>query len=161
MIIECIKCSKRFNVNSDLIPSTGRTIQCGSCNHIWYYEKIDENLTKLDEIKDSKKVDISSQNHKKNLSKPSKKASKVYNENKPQINKPKGSEIVEYTPKSNFTFGKFLSYIVVLIISFISLIIVLDTFKTPLYDLFPHLELLLFSLYETLKDVELFIRDLI
>ena len=37
MIISCISCGKKFNVNSELIPSNGRTIQCGSCNHIWFY----------------------------------------------------------------------------------------------------------------------------
>ena len=61
---------------------------------------------------------------------------------------------------SNFTLGKFLSYILVGIISFIALIIILDTFKTPLYDIFPELELILFNLYETLKDINLFIKDL-
>ena len=48
-----------------------------------------------------------------------------------------------------------------LIISFIGLIIVLDTFKSSLYNLFPNLEFFLYSFYETLKDVELFIKDLI
>ena len=75
--------------------------------------------------------------------------------------KKKGSEIVEYTPKSSFTFGNFLSYIVVILISFIALIIILDTFKIQLYSFFPDLEIWLFSLYEILKDIQLFIRDLI
>ena len=39
MIIECINCNKIFEVNSELIPSTGRTIQCGACNHIWFYKQ--------------------------------------------------------------------------------------------------------------------------
>ena len=38
MIIECINCSKKFEVNSDLIPEEGRTIQCGACNHVWFYD---------------------------------------------------------------------------------------------------------------------------
>ena len=41
MIIECIKCIKKFEVDSELIPSEGRTIQCGSCNHIWFFVKTD------------------------------------------------------------------------------------------------------------------------
>ena len=55
MIIQCIKCGKKFEVNSDLIPQTGRTIQCGSCNHIWFY-KIDREtaISSLDET--SKKI---------------------------------------------------------------------------------------------------------
>ena len=51
MIIECINCSKKFDVNSDLIPDTGRTIQCGSCNHIWFYKKDDESRIDSSEVK--------------------------------------------------------------------------------------------------------------
>ena len=36
----------------------------------------------------------------------------------------------------------------------------LDTFKNPLYNYFPNLEHILFSLFETLKDITLFIKDL-
>ncbi len=49
MIIECINCNKKFDVNSELIPSSGRTIQCGSCNHIWFFDPskiIPKNITK-------------------------------------------------------------------------------------------------------------------
>ena len=49
----------------------------------------------------------------------------------------------------------------VAIITFIGLIILLDTFKKPLVKIFPELEILLFNLYETLKDIELFIKDLV
>ena len=48
----------------------------------------------------------------------------------------------------------------VFIISFIALILVLDTFKFPLYDFIPDLEIWLFNLYEILKDIQLFIKDL-
>ena len=43
MIIECINCNKKFNVDTDLIPKQGRQIQCGSCNHIWHF-KIESSL---------------------------------------------------------------------------------------------------------------------
>ena len=72
----------------------------------------------------------------------------------------KGSEIVKYVSKKSFTFSKFLSYVLVLIISLIALFILIDTMKSPLYSYFPNLEFLLFSLFETLKDIELFIKDL-
>ena len=48
MIIICINCSKKFDVNSDQIPSEGRTIQCGSCNHVWFFNK---NLNNFEEQK--------------------------------------------------------------------------------------------------------------
>ena len=40
MIISCIKCIKKFEINSDLIPENGRLLQCSSCNHQWFF-KID------------------------------------------------------------------------------------------------------------------------
>ena len=159
MIIECINCSKKFDVNSDLIPDTGRTIQCGSCNHIWFYKKDYESKIDSTEIKQKikniynddivkKDPKFKPVNDKTKLSKLKKSASK-------------GSEIVKYKPKSNFTLGKLLSYIMVIIISFTAIILILDTFKVPLYETFPKLEFFLFSLYETLKDIQLFIKDLI
>ena len=55
---------------------------------------------------------------------------------------------------------KFFSYLIVFILSFVALIILLDTLKTPLTNVFPQLEIILFNLFETLKDIRLFIIDL-
>ena len=155
MIITCVNCNKKFNVNSDLIPEDGRTIQCGSCNHVWFFKKdLKEKLEiqKNEEtqiIKDQPtadtKVAIKPISAKNNLNKTSKKK----------------SEIVKYQHKKKFGFSTFLSYIIVAIISFCALIILIDTFKSPLYNIFPDLELILYSLFETLKDIQLFIKDLI
>ena len=151
MIIECINCNKKFEVNSDLIPSSGRTIQCGSCNHVWFFNKKESENFKpnIDKTKISPKI-IESENVDKA---PAKKTKKDVSS--------KSSEIIKYEKKSNFTFSKFLSYLIVIIISFIGLIIVLDTFKSPLYNIFPNIEFLLYNLFETLKDIKLFIKDLI
>ena len=152
MIIECISCYKKFSVNSDLIPFEGRTIQCGSCNHIWFFKKEDE--YKVDDKKVTISMDIDTKSQISKDTSPKKIKKK-------QLTKEKmGTEIIEYAPKTTFTFGKFLSYIIVIIISFIAIIILLDTFKVPLYNFFPNLEFILFSLYETLKDIQLFIKDL-
>ena len=35
MIIECKNCKKRFIVNEDDIPQSGRMVQCGSCSTEW------------------------------------------------------------------------------------------------------------------------------
>ena len=45
MIIKCINCNKKFNVNDVLIPVNGRQIACGSCNHSWYFQ-VDKNTEK-------------------------------------------------------------------------------------------------------------------
>ena len=56
--------------------------------------------------------------------------------------------------------SRFFSYLIVFIISLIALIILLDTLKTPLINVFPGLEIILFNLFETLQDIKLFIIDL-
>jgi uncharacterized membrane protein (DUF106 family) len=80
-----------------------------------------------------------------------------------QLNKTekKKFEVTKYQAKSSFNITKFLSYILVSIITFVALIILIDTFKSVLYVVFPGLELMIFSLFETLKDIQLFIKDLI
>ena len=161
MIIQCIKCGKKFEVNSDLIPQTGRTIQCGSCNHIWFY-KIDREtaISSLDET--SKKISNNAnkettkeQNTKiiKNQKSLTKKIDKIINN--------KDTALVKYSKKNKLTFIKIFRYFLVLVISIISLIIILDTFKYNLSDYFPNLELLLYNFYQSLIDIYYFTKDLI
>tara|TARA_Y100001958_G_C20817022_1_gene273602 strand:+ start:77 stop:547 length:471 start_codon:yes stop_codon:yes gene_type:complete len=155
MIIVCINCNRKFVVNSELIPTEGRNIQCGSCNHIWFFKpdriqkKIPEKLTNIDQdielFKDDKFINNKIENKK---------------EKKIDYNKIKKYQLTKYNKKSNFTFTKFLSYLIVSIISFIAFIVIIDTFKKPLYSNFPALELVMFSLFETLVDIKLFIKDL-
>ena len=148
MIIECIKCPKKFEVNSDLIPSEGRTIQCGSCSHIWFFKK-----KKINNKKTIKKdiLEIS----KKNLEIKTDKIEKI-----DKIINKKNKALVEYK-KSKFTFLKFLRYIIVFVLSVGGLFLVLDTFKIPLSNFFPELELILFNFYEIFQDIFLFLKDLI
>ena len=54
-----------------------------------------------------------------------------------------------------------LGLIIVLIISFIAIIIVLDTFQKPISLFIPNIEFLLYNLYETINDIVLFFNDLI
>ena len=65
MIIQCINCNKKFEVNSELIPSKGRNIQCGLCNHLWFFKKTDEYI---DDITEKKSNEILSFNEKDNTS---------------------------------------------------------------------------------------------
>ena len=157
MIISCIKCSKKFTVNSDLIPNEGRTIQCGSCNHIWFFKKNEQSEIIIKDKEFKKDLDFlindnqltESDNHSIN-------EDKLIDKNIIKEN----SDSFKKKNNTNFTIGRFLSYLIVLIISFIALIILLDTFKNPLESVFPKLEFLLFSLFETLKDIDLFVKDL-
>ena len=54
-----------------------------------------------------------------------------------------------------------LNLTIVFIISFVAIIILIDTFKTPLGNIFPETEILLYNFYETITDITLFVRNLI
>ena len=149
MIIVCPSCGKNFDVDENLIPDKGRLLRCGSCNQTWFFNKNKDEEIKLsaDEVIVEKKPKVKEKKIRKPISNFS-------------TNVKKGSELVKYQPKYNFTFGKFLSYIIVSIITFVAIIIVIDTFKDPLSNIFPNLELVLYNLFETLRDLILFVKDL-
>ena len=162
MIIDCINCSKKFEINSSLIPENGRTIQCGSCNHVWFYKtQIDtqktETTSDVNENQNDSEVDISLTNKQLNQNHNNQEEKKLFNTNEKLI-----SDTIEDKNKTKKTFGisKFLSYLLVSIISFVALIIVLDTFKSPLSNIIPGLEIFLYNFFETLKDLYLFIKNL-
>ena len=150
MIIICPSCEKKFQIEDKLIPRNGRLLQCGSCSNEWFFkkEKIEHKKSKIEELikkpQITENLDIDDRTTK----------DRINYETTATEKKLKSSK------KLSFSFSKFLSYILVAIISFIALIILIDTFKSPLYRIFPSLEFILFNFYETLKDIELFFRDL-
>tara|TARA_B100000963_G_scaffold127021_1_gene110869 strand:- start:1304 stop:1762 length:459 start_codon:yes stop_codon:yes gene_type:complete len=151
MIIVCPSCEKKFEIDGNLIPKKGRLLKCGSCNQTWFFH--DNDLT--DKTMTEKLLSNEQENIENND-----KITKESQKQRPKLAIKKGSELVKYKSKSNFTFGKFLSYLIVLIISFIALIIIIDTFKSPLSVIYPNLELILYNLFETLRDLILFAKDL-
>ena len=38
MEIQCPKCNRSFRIDKSLIPEKGRLLQCGSCNHKWFFK---------------------------------------------------------------------------------------------------------------------------
>ena len=151
MIIICPCGKKKFDVNENLIPDKGRLLKCGSCDQTWFFNKNSINQSKYEEVNFkeniSEKEDIVIDKIKRNISE--------------TIKNKRNYELTKYKGKSKFTFFKIISYFIVFLVSIIAVIIIIDTFKTPLYSIFPSLEILLFNLFETLKDIELFIKDLI
>ena len=144
MIISCPWCEKKFEVDSNLIPEKGRILKCGSCDQTWFYNPTTVMKSDiLQEIQPGEKPKLPEEN-KENIN----------------INGHKDYKIKEIEKSSNFGLGKILSYITVIIISFIALIIILETFKTSLGNIFPGLEFLLYSLFETIKDIILFFKNL-
>ena len=45
MIINCISCSKKFNLAETLMPAEGSKVRCGSCFEVWFYHPTRENQT--------------------------------------------------------------------------------------------------------------------
>ena len=165
MIITCPNCNKQFKIDNTLIPDEGRDLQCGSCNHIWFYNIQEKN----NEVLELKQEIISEDIETKAEDKEDKIEEKQQPEEiiKTEINSKKKEKNLEKQKntttlkKTENKGNKFFSYLIVFIISFVALIILLDTLKIPLINRFPGLEILLFNLFETLQDLKLFIIDLL
>ena len=165
MIISCPNCEKQFKIDTSQIPIKGRNLQCGSCGHTWFYKikNVSSEMTTLnneqsDNEIETKKIisDIEKTfeyNEIKSNKKPLKKEKKVkkLQENQKSTSK-KTNEINSGS--------KFFSNLVVCVISFVALIILIDTLKEPLINIFPGSEIILLNLFETLQDIKLFIIDL-
>ena len=165
MIITCPNCNKQFKIDNSLIPDEGRDLQCGSCNHIWLYNIQEKNNELLELKQEIFREDIETKAENKKDKTEEKQLQKEII--KTEINNKKKEKNLEKQinttalKKTENKGIKFFSYLLVFIISFVALIILLDTLKTPLISVFPGLEIILFNLFETLQDIKLFIIDLI
>ncbi len=161
MIITCPNCNKQFKIDNSLIQNEGRDLQCGSCNHVWFYrvENVAEDpLTLIKNISVNEvEADIEAKDKNVEFSKKLQQEKVVI----PKIKNDVSKEITKKVKKSENKVSKFFSYLIVFMLSIIALIILLDTLKTPLINVFPGLEIILFNLFETLKDLKLFIIDLL
>ena len=169
MIITCNNCNKKFDIDSNLIPDKGRLLQCASCEHKWFFKKEalentvspivedisidsvnifdqDSSLTDVEEsVLDTPKDEVEV-----DLEKETKDKIEINIDESPQVNtKPK--------KQKNF---KILNIFIVAIISSVAFIIIVDTFKYPIGKIVPNIEFILYNLYESIKDISLFIRDL-
>ena len=153
MIITCPSCKKSFQIDSSLIPIEGRNLKCGSCGHVWFFKNEEKNLELKTEIVPNIKI--------KSDKKVQKKIDIDKKDIPDEIINNTDKALIKYDEGTKITFTNFLGYMVVSIMSFIALIILLDTFQIQLSSIFPNLELLLYNLYETMKDMLLFVRDLI
>ena len=177
MIITCINCNKKFDLDSNLVPDKGRLLQCASCNHKWFFKKkilentisptVEHNDNILDQnntinTKEINPTDLSKEETEVNTEKKYDEKIEVNNEETP--NKKIDANLDDNTavnakPKKQKNF-KILNIFVVVIISFVAFIIIVDTFKYPIGQVVPNIEFILYNLYESIKDISLFIRDL-
>ena len=181
MIITCNNCNKKFDIDSNLIPDKGRLLQCASCDHKWFFKKevLENTVSPIVEDIDNDNVNIFVQNNL--LNKDEINPSNLQNEEidadteekldeKIEVNKEEelknkiDANINESTTansiqkkQKNF---KILNIFIVAIISFVAFIIIVDTFKYPIGKIVPNIEFILYNLYESIKDISLFISDL-
>ena len=168
MIISCIKCNKKFTVDDKLIPDLGRILECGSCLHQWHYIPvlvINKNI-------DTKKTESVIQNEDPFIFDKQTSENNIINKkiipavdndntknsipNLEENKDPVAPVIQNKKAKSNF-----LNKLLVAILTFITFIIILDTFRDKLSNIFPSLDLYLYSLYNTVTDIFLFFTNLI
>ena len=146
MIISCDQCHKKFEIDSNLIPKDGRLLECGSCNHKWFYKQDikdePEEIIIEPQLKNIEEEDIDP-------------IRKDISQIKELDTSSKKKEIIE-----NKKIGV-LNIIIVFIISFAALIILIETFKDPISIFLPNIKLILNSLYEIIRDIILFFKDLI
>ena len=157
MLISCKNCNKRFEVGDNLIPEQGRLLQCSSCDHKWFFKKTEKLIEKKEPkriIKEDDNKILSETFIEKTIEDEEITSTTVNEENlseiddeKPQIKKDK---------KTNY-----LKIFIVIIITFVAIIIIIETFKHQISLIYPDIETLLSNLYESLKDINLFLRDLI
>ena len=156
MIITCPSCNKKFNVDASLIPQEGRTLQCGFCDHKWFFkiENTEEEINVLEKnipepvIEDNKNL---SGNIKEDIKDEEDQDIVSLKSSKEKLSK-------KINKKNDINYFKIL---IVVFISFAALILVLDTFKAQLYIIVPNIEIILDNLYQSINDIKLFTLDLI
>jgi len=162
MIVNCPNCKKKFQIDATLIPEDGRDLQCGSCSHLWFYKEENKKsspLTLSEDIVNNEIIDNLTKKDTENKNDNSLESIKEKVKNKEKKIKDTSDNKKNETRKKS-TGSKFFSYLIVLIISFVAMIILVDTLKTPIINVFPGVEIILFNLFETLQDIKLFIIDL-
>ena len=166
MIISCPECSKRFNVDQNLIPKDGRLLQCSNCEHKWHFkieikDEIDDVSLKSDKVifeSKSEEIRIKTTENDSLIEGKSKKEPK---KKEKVVKKTKKIKQKKTNQNSRNKSIGFFNMIIILIISFVAFVIILDTFRNELSKYIPLLNSLLNSFYAIIADINSFIKDLI
>tara|TARA_B110001452_G_C15107055_1_gene385936 strand:- start:250 stop:789 length:540 start_codon:yes stop_codon:yes gene_type:complete len=178
MIISCTSCNKKFEIDSGLIPDGGRLLACGSCKNEWFFtkEKSKDNANTIIEKKKPSNLTFNEPRVDEKIISEETIAEEIkvdpINEleiNRETIKQDPEIEEIKVDQVSKIEFNKpnikvhtnLLNIILIFLISSAALIIVIDTFKSPIALFIPSIELILFSLFETINDLFLFFKDLI
>jgi len=188
MIITCNNCNKNFDLDSNLIPEKGRLLQCNSCDHKWFFKKevLEKEISPINDDTSIDNINIFDQNNSSINDDTSIDNINIFDQNNSSINdeesllntpndevevdleeetKEKIEINIDKSPQKNNKLKKqknfkILNIFIVAIISSVAFIIIVDTFKYPIGKIVPNIEFILYNLYESIKDISLFIRDL-
>ena len=153
MIIVCPSCGKNFNVRDDQIPDKGRLLQCSSCKHEWFFTK---KTIPIDDDIDELSNDDLTQKSFGILGEEEDRSDEVIIEEKTvELEKTKNID------KKKTTKINFFNVLLVFIISFIALVLIVDTFIVQISEYVPLAEKYLDNLYQSLIDISLFFKNLI
>ena len=153
MIITCPRCQKSFNIDDKLIPTEGRLVKCGACDHTWFFKRTENVENKQEAATPDTTINVDE----------NKEFIRVKRNNetiKPKVDKIKGSK--KYLPAIKKEKSKnFSKLFLVFLISIIAIVILIDTFKVPLSYIIPNINFYLDNLYQSLIDIKLFTINLI
>ena len=183
MIITCVCGEKKFNLPDGSIPATGRMVQCGFCDKSWKQFPIDVKEPKVVQLKDPVPTKAAPPVNK--VRKVKKKASGPLPYSKEYMQQKWGSTVKNYaeqkgiskkktetkkiqktkSPKLNEKRGKpsfgFFNYIITYSIGFTFLVGILNFERARLSRKFPALEPYIYTFFETIDNLKIFILDLI
>ena len=160
MIIDCPKCSKKFNIADNLIPEEGRLLKCGKCENTWFYNKKEKIInTENNEIKE---IDNETTQITKELQKePKIKKKKINNPKKITIKQSTSKELVSVNKNVKDKEGNIIKKFFVIVLSLLAVILLIDTFKIQISSFYPEIIMTMDSLYIVINDLKLFFKDLV
>ena len=168
MIIICPCGKKKFNVDSSAIPADGRLLKCGTCSEVWHYKIPTSEQNILEELNniENQKTEITEKNideviKKEEIISPNTNNAKSKRRKIKDKNESKSKELVSIEKNTEIKENKIIKNIFLTLISLIAFILLIDTFKNQISQVFPGIINISDSLYLVINDLKLFIKDLV
>ena len=163
MIIECPACSKKFNIDKKLIPTEGRLLKCGNCEHTWFFKKEEKTKLEPETTNTSQIEENESEINIEPVEEPIKQTKKIRKKisKKSSTKESTSKELVSIDKSSVSRENNIIKKIFLIIISIIAFILLIDTFKNQISVIFPGILQMSDSLYLVINDLKLFIKDLV
>ena len=152
MIITCPRCQKSFNIDDKLIPTEGRLVKCGACDHTWFFKPTENSGDK--KVTATQDTTINEEQKREFV-----RFTRTKETIKSKVDKTTGNK--KYLPAIKKEKSKnFSKLFLVFLISIIAIVILIDTFKVPLSYIIPNINFYLDNLYQSLIDIKLFTINL-